>query len=373
MPHWDLDELSVVPACRRVAEDGAVESILYAGEPLRGSATEVFAYMGVPDAKEPVPGMVLVHGGGGTAYRQWVELWNARGYAAIAMDLSGKRPDGARVPNGGPEQRDADIFTVDLGWPNMWTYHAVAAVIRAHTILRGQMGVDAERIGVTGISWGGYLTCIVAGVDDRFACAVPVYGCGHLQHNSAEGWMQAFDRMTLDDRRRWHKLCDPSSYLGDARLPMLFVSGTNDFAYPLDSLKMSYRMPQGPVSLCIRKEMPHGHEDGWAPSEIHGFTDHLFRGAPALPEIGAMSRNTATVRAPVTSARPIRAAWLLHTTDGGSWMGRAWQLAPARAAETEISARLPDGTTTYFLAVEDESGAYASSRHQEITDDEAAL
>jgi len=29
---------------------------------------------------------------------------------------------------------------------------------------------------VTGISWGGYLTCIVAGIDDRLKAAVPVYG-----------------------------------------------------------------------------------------------------------------------------------------------------------------------------------------------------
>ena len=32
---------------------------------------------------------LLVHGGEGTAFREWAELWAKRGYAAIAMDLAG--------------------------------------------------------------------------------------------------------------------------------------------------------------------------------------------------------------------------------------------------------------------------------------------
>ena len=44
--------------------------------------------------------------------------------------------------------------------------------------------MDRRRIGITGISWGGYLTCIVAGLDDRLKVAVPVYGCGFLGDDS---------------------------------------------------------------------------------------------------------------------------------------------------------------------------------------------
>ena len=66
----------------------------------------------------------------------------------------------------------------------LWTYHAVAAVIRGHSLLLAQKEVDPQRIGLTGISWGGYLTCIVAGLDDRLKVAVPVYGCGFLHENS---------------------------------------------------------------------------------------------------------------------------------------------------------------------------------------------
>ena len=51
--------------------------------------------------------------------------------------------------------------------PGGWRGPAVAAVF---TLLAGLPEVDAQRVGVTGISWGGYLTCIVAGVALQSFC-----------------------------------------------------------------------------------------------------------------------------------------------------------------------------------------------------------
>ena len=61
---------------------------------------------------------------------------------------------------------------------DQWVYHAVASVVRANSFMRSLPDVDPERIGVTGVSWGGFLTCIAASIDDRFRFAAPVYGCG---------------------------------------------------------------------------------------------------------------------------------------------------------------------------------------------------
>ena len=85
--------------------------------------------------------------------------------------------------------------------------------------------VDRERIGITGISWGGYLTCIVAGIDDRLKCAVPVYGCGFLGDNSA--WVDRLAKMPAAQSKLWLDEFDPSKYLGGATCLMLFVNGTN--------------------------------------------------------------------------------------------------------------------------------------------------
>lgn len=115
-----------------------------------------------------------------------------------------------------------------------------AAAAAAHTLLRSMPGVDPERTGVTGISWGGVLTCLAAGTDDRYGFAIPVYGCGFF--NTPESGL-GYDnpRLTPELRRRWFELWDPAHRLGNIACPTLFFSGSNDFAFPFDALRKSYR------------------------------------------------------------------------------------------------------------------------------------
>src|SRR3990172_5481655 len=119
------------------------------------------------------------------------------------MDLSGNSPNG-RLPDGGPDQADKTKFRefTDADVRDMWTYHAVAAVVRGHSLLASPPEVDPRRIGITGISWGGYLTCIVAGLDDRLKVAVPVYGCVFLGENSV--WKSgSLAALSSESRARW--------------------------------------------------------------------------------------------------------------------------------------------------------------------------
>ena len=365
MRNWDLENLFGDGAFHVLGDEGEVQQICYAGEPFHGQETEVFAYLGVPESDGPVPGMVCVHGGGGKAFREWVELWMDEGYAAIAMDLSGRGVDGERLPNGGPEQDHSAKFGVDLDWKNMWTYHAIADVIRAHSVLRGLPQVG-DFVGVTGISWGGYLTSLVAGVDARFACAIPVYGCGFLQDNSADDWLTTFDKMTPERRQWWHEHCDPSVYLPEAKMSMCFVTGTNDFAYPLDSLQKSYALPQGDVTLSIRLEMAHGHQPGWSAPDIVLFAnEHCRKGVPR-PLVGEMVVDGGAVSAAFSSHTPLSKAELVYTCEGGKWQDRKWHATEAVLGAGEISAQIPDGCKVCYLAIEDVRGAYVSASHIEF-------
>ena len=205
---WNLDTLRQPPAMHWLSRSEPVHSLLYAGDVYRDHPTEIFAWYASPatlgGAKPGAkfPGVVLIHGGGGTAFATWAWLWAKRGYAAIAMDLSGSRPPdpvydpktGAPVlneaaerpkrthlPNGGPNQGHPEKFdSIGGSTSDDWPFHAAGAVIRAHSLLRSFAEVDPEHTAVTGISWGGYTTCLVASLDDRFKAAVPVYGCGFL-------------------------------------------------------------------------------------------------------------------------------------------------------------------------------------------------
>jgi len=374
-PVWDMAALSVAP---RVWADPnrsveGVEAIFYEGLAWRGKSTRVFAYYGLPEvaARERVPAMVLVHGGGGSAFVPWVRLWVGRGYAAIAMDTCGCISGGGyqnhpRHERGGPGGWGG--FD-QIDWPveDQWTYHAVADVILAHSLIRSFPQVDAERTGVTGISWGGYLTCIAAGVDGRFKFAAPVYGCGFLGENSA--WLGTFEKMGAAKARRWLDLWDPSQYLPAAPMPMLWVTGTNDFAYPMDSLQKSYRLPQSAPTLCVRVRMPHAHGGpGENPEEIHAMADAMLEGAAPLARITDVAREGSTVRVTYESRRPVVKAELNYTTDIGKWQERNWQTIPAAldAQARKASATLPQATTVYYLNLTDTQNHVVSTTHEQI-------
>lgn len=365
---WDLSVLQHPPVASYGSRSGLVEEVYYEGELRNGQPTRVFAYLGKPTAPATnsgprLPAMLLVHGGGGKAFKEWAEHWARRGYVALAMDLSGNGPTGP-LPDGMPDQSDKIKFR-DFGEAEvreMWSYHAVAAVLRGHALLRSLAEVDTRRIGVTGISWGGYLTCIVAGINPELRVAVPVYGCGFLGDNSV--WTaNALASMSAEARARWLRYFDPSRYLGGVRCPTLFLNGTTDFAYPLDSYQKSYRLvPRLHRNLSVVVGLPHGHI--WTFGEVDAFVDSALRDSPALPRIGDVRISGRCAHARVKHFTPIAAATLCYTTDTGVWQKRNWRTVPARLKESTTTAELPlERPLVGFLAITDQRGLRVSSEH----------
>ena len=77
-----LGEMTAPPAsapAEGFAAEGRLRPIFFESVPWRGRPTRVFAWVGVPEtaAGAKVPGVVLVHGGGGTAFKEWVEIGRA--------------------------------------------------------------------------------------------------------------------------------------------------------------------------------------------------------------------------------------------------------------------------------------------------------
>lgn len=362
---------TVFPADDIVAE--GVKSLYFEGMKYQGKPTRVFAYYGVPkgSAGKKVPAMVLIHGGGGTAFDRWVKLWNSRGYAAIAMDTCGCIPVGTygnwkRHDHGGPPGWDASFGQLGAPIEDQWTYHAISAAVLAHTLIRSYAEIDVDRIGVTGISWGGYLTSIVAGVDSRYQFAAPVYGCGFLGDNSV--WLPAFQKLGKEQADLWLRQWDPSSYLGQAKMPILWVNGTNDFAYPMDSWQKSYRLPKSDRTLCLRIRMPHGHgPPGENPEEIHIYANQILRQEKPLPKFTDQGFAGAEVWGTFKTEVPITKGELAFTRDVGKWQDRKWDSLPAVVdlATGRITAKVPDDAKVFYLNLFDDRNCVVSTQHIE--------
>jgi len=279
------------------------------------------------------------------------------------MDLSGNGPNG-RLPDGAPDQVDATKFrnfsANDI--TNMWSYHAVANVIRGHSLLASLPEVDRSRIAITGISWGGYLTCIVAGLDHRFKAAVPVYGCGFLGDNSV--WKEgSLARMTPEARALWLQNFDPSQYLGDTQCPILFLNGTHDFAYPFDSYQKSYRLVSPKLRyVSVVMKLPHGHI--WTFPEVDQFIDRALNHKP-FSEIGPLQTNGSIVLA--KSTQRLESASLNYTTNTGPWQKREWTTIPATISRKTIKAELPETTPlVYFFTATNKENLRVSSEYSEL-------
>jgi hypothetical protein len=106
-------------------------------------------------------------------------------------------------------------------------------------------------------------------------------------------------------------------------MPFLWVDGTNDSFYPLDSLRKSYLLPRVPRTLSIRVRMPHSHDEGECPEEIYAFADRLLRSMPPLATVQAQGQRGELVWLSYTAQIPIVKADFNYTADRGEWKGRS--------------------------------------------------
>ena len=137
--------------------------------------------------------------------------------------------------------------------------------VRALDYLISRPDVDAERLGVTGISGGGAATFWIAAADERVKVAVPVSGMSDLEsyvsHKVINGHC---DCMFLINTYQWHWTTIAALI---APRPLLFANSDNDRIFPMDGnrriiarLRQLYQMYDKPelVEEYISKG---GHED----------------------------------------------------------------------------------------------------------------
>lgn len=349
------------------AATGTIKPLFFESLPYRGNSTRVFAWLGLPAGRPAkVPGVVLVHGGGGTAFKEWVQKWNDQGFAAISIAVEGQTDERiANAPPGAQWKRHAAAGPARTGiygdsaepLTDQWMYHAVADVVLANSLLRSLPEVDAARVGVCGISWGGIITSTVVGIDPRFAFGIPIYGCGALDRIPNQ-----YGR-ALGDLALYREVWEPLIRLPRATMPLLWLTGPRDAHFPLDAQQASYRAAPGPRLVSIPFDMKHGHPAAWNPPDSYAFAQAVVEtGRPWAREVSQESHD-ATARVAFETTRQVSAATLVFKRDA-DWEKLPAQLATA-SGRTTASASIPAGTTAYYFNL-DAAGLTLSSELQTI-------
>ncbi|MBO5737428.1 MAG: acetylxylan esterase [Clostridia bacterium] len=355
---WDTDALfRVLPnihPIENVKIGQGIEAFKFQSAPY-GDKTEtwVFGAIGMPATpmpKDGYPAVVLVHGGGGQVFGEWMLYWMNKGFVAIAIDMFGNQLDEnlekVDNPESGPKERDGSNYDGVEDPKQSWVYHSVYNVMMANNLLRARKDVDVERIVVTGISWGGYITNILSGVDQRFAAFAPMYGAGFVYEDGF--WTNGYGSFGgVEGRQVWIELYDPSSYLPYSTKPMLYISGLDDAFFSTVNRMKSAALVQGERYYSQRSELPHGH--CWMLAhEIPAFFRHVLYGENLYAKVGAavVKEGVATLQA----AREYAGVSFVYTTstdeDSHKWR---WEKQALSAQNGEYSCEIPKGATAYLF------------------------
>lgn len=278
---WDTPVYERAPQYDR--QDQGVYAYFLQNVSYNGAPTYVFAFVGIPATAtkdNPVPGVVLVHGGGGTAFYDWVKMWNDKGYAAIAIDTEGKIPNSSAslssnsndsfesIKHHGPSNTNYGDYAKPAN--EQFLYHAIAGTIVANSFLSSFEQVDSSKIGLTGISWGGIIATNAAAYDDRFAFAVPVYGAVAMTDTSG-----LFGTL-YNTYPRCSFLWDNVEMLRNCRTPMLFVNGDSDPFFKIEATAKCANTAMNAKMILI-PNLNHSHLHGASIEEIFTFANDVLR------------------------------------------------------------------------------------------------
>ncbi len=369
-----------------------IKAITYDGATMNGQKTKVFAYIGFPEgasASSKVPAIVLVHGGGGHAFAEWVKLWNDRGYAAIAMDTTGFFPSESGKGKAGRESDSAAMWHhglygefAETGYVNapnndemrnsagavdqQWMYHAIAATMLAQNILAGDSRVDAAKIGITGISWGGVITSLAIGYDSDYAFAIPIYGSAYL--NESHAWMGP-----IFDGAKTKELWSAADRLDKVTFPVMWLGWSSDNCFSINSQSKSYMdtKEKGAV-LNMKVNWGHSHGQGWAPTDSFTFADSIVGKRGALTRItqepqvkkNADGTYTATLKFaqdPTATKVSVTTAYIESplsyvAPSPGSWplIAQTWKAVKKSSCKVEngtVTVTLPKKTSDFYIII----------------------
>lgn len=353
-----------------------IKGLFLDGLDYKGKKTKVFCWYGTPanvEEGKKYPAVVLAHGGGGTAFHQWVKKWNDKGYFAIAIALEGQAP-GERTKDAkgrpqhpthefsGPQRQGFFLDVVKEDLQNQWFYHAVADIIMANSFLRNQPNIDTDKIGITGISWGGILTNVTTGIDDRFAFAVPVYGCGFLPETPL--YSKQLGYLSAKQRDFYLTHWEPSLYIPNHKQPTLFVNGTNDLHFTMNSFTKSYKASNAEKYVYVEHNMRHGHYPGWQPGAIYDFANYIINN-DKKPITASLTNKTSTNQLIFNTKGNVTKSHLYYTTNYADWGKESYKWiekeAEVNSANNQVQVQLPENAVAYFINITDKDGVSYST------------
>lgn len=193
-------------------------------------------------AERPYPLILHVHGGpysawGHSFYFQAQALAGA-GYASLYINPRGSK--GYHL-----------AFTEAADWGEKDFLDLMAGVDAV--LATGE--VDPQRLGITGISYGGFMTNWALGHTERFAAGVSVNGVSNMVSMSGTSdvgalWLGVQYGRFWESEETWqfYRSRSPITYVGNISTPLLLLQSENDYRCPIEQGEQLFS------ALCARQQ-----------------------------------------------------------------------------------------------------------------------
>ena len=348
-----------------------VEELFFSSESTPDGPNRIFCAIARPEkATGPVPVVLVFHGGGGHASSALAVAMARRhpGMAGVAMDYNGQFRPG---PKGEVTQwksvtreRKFDLVPDLRNWP---MYHNVIAARRTIDFVETQPWADGEHIGAVGISYGGWVALMLAGVDERVKCVttgVSAGGAGLTAGRAAQQlrWQPA------EQRQLWLDHYEPLAHAPDTKAAVFFQLATNDLFFWLNGAARNLDALPGKKGWVLRPNSNHGAGGPEVPgTAAPAFMRHILANGPPLPEVTdfRVSADGLCYTWRVKGPRPIHRAVLNWSPGKAVSPARYWFEIPATREDDIWSARVPPGfgplASQAFVNAGDEAGIVVSS------------
>jgi len=245
-PEIDQSHLVVSEVIRYESFDGLeIPSILY--KPYGASASN------------PVPGLVLVHGGPGgqtrTGYRAMVQHLVNHGYAVLGAN------------NRGSSGYGKTFFHLD---DRRHGEEDLQDIVHGRVYLESLDWIDADKVGVIGGSYGGYMVAAALAFEPEvFDVGIDIFGVTNWVRTleSIPPWWESFKESLYDemgdpatDAER-HRRISPLFHTENITKPTLVIQGANDprvLQVESDELVAGIQANEVPVEYIIFPDEGHG-------------------------------------------------------------------------------------------------------------------
>ena len=210
-------------------------------------------------AENPVPALVLVHGGPGgqtrTGYRAMVQHLVNHGYAVLGANNRGSSGYG-KTFNHLDDKRHGEDDLQDI--------------VYGRAYLESLDWVDGDRVGIIGGSYGGYMVAAALAFEpEAFDVGIDIFGVTNWERTlqNIPPWWESFKEALYDemgdpatDAER-HRRISPLFHAENIMRPLLVVQGANDprvLQVESDELVAAVQANEVPVEYLVFPDEGHG-------------------------------------------------------------------------------------------------------------------